>query len=210
MYARHAATVKSPSLNVRLYECVVESTFSSLSPTGLLSSSSSSLFFFSSTVRYRTYVRVCTYVRASSGDFRPKESRKRSERGNALAFGSSSVRRIEREGNIVGFDHGWRKGIFSPLLITDVLILREEVEREIDTPLWESIYPSVYLSGKEEGIEFELTFDGRPWKESAITTIIATISFPRKLPPRSLPWERNVSRCAVISSSYAQPTFPSS
>ena len=86
-----------------------------------------------------------------------------------------------------------------------------EREREIDTPLWESIYPSVYLSpGKEEGIEFELTFDGRPWKESAITTIIATISFPRKLPPRSLPWERNVSRCAVISSSYAQPTFPSS
>lgn len=207
MYARHAATVKSPSLNVRLYECVVESTFSSLSPTGLLSSSSSSLFFFSSTVRYRTYVRVCTYVRASSGDFRPKESRK-----EETLWLSSSVRvRIEREGDIVGFDHGWRKGIFSPLLITDVLILREEVEREIDTPLWESIYPSVYLSpGKEEGIEFELTFDGRPWKESAITTIIATISFPRKLPPRSLPWERNVSRCAVISSSYAQPTFPSS
>lgn len=141
MYARHAATVKSPSLNVRLYECVVESTFSSLSPTGLLSSSSS-LFFFSSTVRYRTYVRVCTYVRASSGDFRPKESRK-----EETLWLSSSVRvRIEREGDIVGFDHGWRKGIFSPLLITDVLILREEVERERDRYATLGIHLSIRLS----------------------------------------------------------------
>lgn len=152
-------------------------------------------------------VRMCARHPATSG-----RRNRGSVRKEETLWLSSSVRvRIEREGDIVGFDHGWRKGIFSPLLITDVLILREEVEREIDTPLWESIYPSVYLSpGKEEGIEFELTFDGRPWKESAITTIIATISFPRKLPPRSLPWERNVSRCAVISSSYAQPTFPSS
>lgn len=69
------------------------------------------------------------------------------EGGNALAFGSSSVRvRIEREGDIVGFDHGWRKGIFSPLLITDVLILREEVERERDRYATLGIHLSIRLS----------------------------------------------------------------
>lgn len=79
LYARHAATVKSPSLNVRLYECVVESTFSSLSPTGLPPPRSFS--------RYRT---VCARGSASSGHFRPKESRKRRQ-GRRKRFGSSSA-----------------------------------------------------------------------------------------------------------------------
>lgn len=76
------------------------------------------------------------------------------EGGNALAFGSSSVRvRIEREGDIVGFDHGWRKGIFSPLLITDVLILRKWKERERSIRHFgnPSIHPFIYrLERKRE------------------------------------------------------------
>lgn len=159
LYARHAATVKSPSLNVRLYECVVESTFSSLSPTGLPPPRSFSLARFV----IEPCVREGARHPATSG--RRNRGSVGKEGGNALDRARRSiVPSVDRKRSVVRV---WmEEGCigFSPLLIIRVLILREEAEkgrgreRKVERfPVWESsiylsipfIYPFVYLYGKE-------------------------------------------------------------
>lgn len=160
MYARHAATVKSPSLNVRLYECVVESTFSSLSPTGLPPPRSFSLARFV----IEPCVREGARHPATSG--RRNRGSVGKEGGNALDRARRSiVPSVDRKRSVVRV---WmEEGCigFSPLLITRVLILREEAEkgrgreRKVERfPVWESsiylsipfIYTFVYLYGKRK------------------------------------------------------------